>query len=421
MLRRLIDRIKRAKLWWEDRLSEGLTSVFKEGWSFLPRPFGKGRGFLRQPPGRKALFAAIGVVIVVGGASWLSSGGHDYLPLDSANTEITEEIDPGSSILRDILPGESPVAGALLFVSNLESRLVGSFSKRASDGSAGILGGPDQDSQISRLETASASALVAQGPVLAVVPSGGISEYAADNNVLTYAVEPADSLEAIAEAFGVSVQTLVGANNFNKNVKLKPGDKISVLPIDGVRHVVKRGDTLTSIAAKYKADKNRILAFNGLPDSGLINPGDELIIPGGQHVPISPRHAPAKEVPVSSLPSLTGYYGRPAGGRITQGLHRFNAADIGGRDWCNTPLYAAAAGTVILADGQGWNGGYGKYIKIAHDNDTITLYAHASQLLVSEGQWVTKGQAIALMGSTGNSTGCHAHFEVRGARNPFAQ
>ncbi|MBI4120269.1 MAG: peptidoglycan DD-metalloendopeptidase family protein [Parcubacteria group bacterium] len=398
------------KLWWEDRLSEGLAPFFKESWSFL----------LHRLPRRKAL-VIIGIVIVAAGsAGWLFSG-NDYLPLDSANTEITEEIDSGSSILKDILPRESPVAGALLFVSNLESRLVGSFSKRASDGSAGILGGPDQTSEISNLETASASALVAQGPVLAVVPSGGISEYEADSSILTYEVEAGDSLELIAESFGISVETLVGANNFKKGVKLKPGDKISILPVDGVRHVVKRGDTLDSIAAKYKADKNRILAFNGLPDNGLIKPGDELIIPGGRHVPISPKQAPAKEIPVSSLPNLTGYYGRPAGGRITQGLHPFNAADIGGRDWCNTPLYASAAGKVVLADGQGWNGGYGKYIKIAHDNGTITLYAHASQLLISEGQPVAKGQTIALMGSTGNSTGCHVHFEVRGARNPFAQ
>ncbi|MEK7500657.1 MAG: peptidoglycan DD-metalloendopeptidase family protein [Patescibacteria group bacterium] len=398
------------KLWWEDRLSEGLISVFKEGWSFL----------LRQSSRRKISVVIGGAIIAVGsGVVWLFSG-NDYMALDSANTEVTEEIDSASSVLKDILPRESPVAGALVFVSNLENRLAGSFIKKISDGSTGILGGPDQTSEISRLETASASALVAQAPVLAIVPSGGIAEYEADNSVLTYEVEPGDSLELIAEAFGVSVETLVGANNLNKNVKLKPGDKIAILPVDGVRHVVKRGDTLASIAAQYKADKNRILAFNGLADNGLIKPGEELIIPGGRHVPISREHAPVKEVPVSSLPNLGGYYGRPAGGRITQGLHKFNAADIGGRDWCNTPIYASAAGTVILADGQGWNGGYGKYVKIAHDNGTITLYAHESQLLVSEGQRVTKGQTMALMGSTGNSTGCHVHFEVRGARNPFA-
>lgn len=384
----------------------------------MPRLFlRQGRVFLFGSPRRKAFVIISGMVIAIGSAGWLFSG-NDYQSLDSASTEITEEVDSGSLTLKGLLPQESPVASALVFVSNLESRLVGSFVKR---GSAGIAGGPEDTGEISSLETASASALVAQGPVLAVVPSGGISEYEADSSVLTYEVEPGDSLESIAEAFGVSVETLVGANNFNKNIKLKPGDKISVLPVDGVRHVVKRGDTLDSIAAKYKADKNRILAFNGLPDNGLIRPGEELIIPGGQHVPISPRHAPAKEVPVSSLPNLGGYYGRPAGGRVTQGLHKFNAADIGGRDWCNTPLYAAAAGTVILADGQGWNGGYGKYIKIAHDNGTITLYAHESQLLVSEGQRVSKGQTIALMGSTGRSTGCHVHFEIRGARNPFAQ
>ena len=75
-----------------------------------------------------------------------------------------------------------------------------------------------------------------------------------------------------------------------------------------------------------------------------------------------------------------------------------------------TNIVAASDGTVILAN---WNGGYGKTVIIDHGSRKSTLYAHASRILVSEGQEVTKGQEIAEVGSTGMSTGPHLHFEVR--------
>lgn len=75
-----------------------------------------------------------------------------------------------------------------------------------------------------------------------------------------------------------------------------------------------------------------------------------------------------------------------------------------------TPIRAAKAGTVILA---GWNGGYGNSVVIDHGGGFTTLYAHQSRLRVSEGQAVKQGQQVGDMGSTGNSTGSHLHFETR--------
>ncbi|HXF97814.1 MAG TPA: M23 family metallopeptidase, partial [Gaiellaceae bacterium] len=75
-----------------------------------------------------------------------------------------------------------------------------------------------------------------------------------------------------------------------------------------------------------------------------------------------------------------------------------------------TPIRAAAAGTVIHA---GWLGGYGNLVVLDHGNGLATAYAHASAILVSVGQRVAQGETIALVGSTGNSSGPHLHFEVR--------
>jgi murein DD-endopeptidase MepM/ murein hydrolase activator NlpD len=99
-------------------------------------------------------------------------------------------------------------------------------------------------------------------------------------------------------------------------------------------------------------------------------------------------------------------------------LHGWNAVDIGAPR--GTAIYAAAAGTVIVARTGGWNGGYGNYVVISHPNGTETLYAHMSKVLASAGEQVAQGDTIGLVGMTGLATGNHLHFEVRGAANPFA-
>ena len=110
---------------------------------------------------------------------------------------------------------------------------------------------------------------------------------------------------------------------------------------------------------------------------------------------------------------------QPALGYNWGRIHGRNGVDVANS--CGTPIYAAADGTVAIADAVGYNGGFGKFIRINHPNGTETLYAHASKLLASIGQVVARGQQIATIGSTGRSTGCHVHFEVHGARNPLAK
>jgi murein DD-endopeptidase MepM/ murein hydrolase activator NlpD len=103
-------------------------------------------------------------------------------------------------------------------------------------------------------------------------------------------------------------------------------------------------------------------------------------------------------------------------------LHNYNAVDIA--DSCGTPIYAAADGLITESVAKGWNDGYGQYITIEHPNGSETLYGHLSQNTAAAGKYVFQGNLIGYMGNTGNThgpTGCHLHFEVRGAPNPLAK
>ena len=108
---------------------------------------------------------------------------------------------------------------------------------------------------------------------------------------------------------------------------------------------------------------------------------------------------------------VSGPITSPFGGRDHPifGDPRFHTGIDIGADYGDT-VVAADAGVVIYSD---WMGGYGKAVMIDHGNGIVTLYGHNSQLLVSEGQQVSKGQPISLAGATGYATGPHVHFEVR--------
>ena len=89
------------------------------------------------------------------------------------------------------------------------------------------------------------------------------------------------------------------------------------------------------------------------------------------------------------------------------------AIDIAGSGIYGQPIVAAASGTVSYAESGGWGGGYGTWLIIDHGNGYSTVYAHCSALAVGWGESVSQGQIIGYVGSTGDSTGPHLHFEVR--------
>lgn len=256
-------------------------------------------------------------------------------------------------------------------------------------------------------------------------PAGALSDVDAVNanagSISLYEVRTGDTLSSIALMFGVSVNTIRWANDIPVGGSIRVGQSLVILPVSGVSHTVKKGDTLASIAKKYKGDEDEIRAFNGLDDTATLTVGETIIIPDGE---IVPGQAPLASRPATSKlrgdggPSITGYYIAPlANYRKTQGLHGYNGVDLA--SYYGAPVFAAADGDVIIARQGGYNGGYGSYVVLRHDNGTQTLYAHLSAVKVSAGMRVSQGFTIGAMGNSGRSTGPHLHFEVRGARNPF--
>jgi len=100
-------------------------------------------------------------------------------------------------------------------------------------------------------------------------------------DVSVYEVRQNDTVSTIAQDFGVTTNTILWANDLDDPDMIQPGDKIFILPITGVKHIVKSGDTLKKIADKYEADEQRIIAFNELPADGNLKEGEEIVIPGG--------------------------------------------------------------------------------------------------------------------------------------------
>lgn len=240
------------------------------------------------------------------------------------------------------------------------------------------------------------------------------------DKIIYYTVEEGDNVNYIAKIFGLKPSTVLWANNLTSYSIIRPGDKLTILPVDGLLHKVVRGDTIAKIAKKYDTDAEKIIEFNKLASADDIQIGEKLIVPGGTK-PRPVYRVRSSWVPPASTVRGTGRMLWPATCRriTTYFGWRHSGLDIA----CSygSPIYAADSGTVIKAQG-GWNGGYGIMVIIDHGNGIQTLYGHLSKLYIRVGDKVSKGAAIGAMGSTGRSTGSHVHFEVRTGgyrRNPL--
>lgn len=231
-----------------------------------------------------------------------------------------------------------------------------------------------------------------------------------------YAAESGDTLKSVAEKFKISLETLLWANELSKTAVLKQGQKLIILPVSGIMHVVLEGDTVSEIAQTYQVKAEDVIEFNELSDENKIAAGDILIVPGAKQPKVKPQY---------TYVSLSNSYficPIPAPCKITQGLHWFNAVDFG-NGGCGDPVFAAAGGIVQRT---GYLSNAGNYARILHPNGVVTFYGHLAKSIVKPDDKVSQGQIIGYVGYSGITMpkgpgGCHLHFDVRFAVNPFAK
>ncbi|HOG60892.1 MAG TPA: LysM peptidoglycan-binding domain-containing M23 family metallopeptidase [Flexilinea sp.] len=262
----------------------------------------------------------------------------------------------------------------------------------------------------------------------------------ARTDVIKYVVQKGDTVTSIAEKFNLRPSTILWANPYtladNPHLVVE-GMELNILPVDGVYYDWHDGDGLNGVAEVYGVTPEDIINYpgNGLDPATIgdyshpnIAPGTWLIVPGGSReftnwsAPFITRENPA----VASIygpgacqsvmdgPVGSGVFIWPTIETRISGYNyseetNHRAIDIAGST--GNAVYASDAGVVVYA---GWNDwGYGNVVMIDHGNGWQTLYAHLDSYNVQCGYYVAAGDVIGAVGTTGNSSGPHLHFEMR--------
>ena len=261
------------------------------------------------------------------------------------------------------------------------------------------------------------------------------------DEILKYTVLDGDSVFGISEKFGLKPETILWGNYYvllDNPHALKPGQELSILPVDGTYHEWQQGEGLNGVAKYYGVTPEDIINYpaNNLDAATIgdyaapnIAPGTWLIVPNGRREFVS-WSAPlgvTRENPASARVLGEGACDPVSGGAVGYGTFIWPAnkhylsgfdyspstnhwgLDIAGNE--GEAVYATDAGVVVYA---GWNNyGYGNMIMVDHGNNFQSLYAHLTGYNVGCGQSVGQGELIGAIGTTGRSSGPHLHFEIR--------
>jgi len=271
----------------------------------------------------------------------------------------------------------------------------------------------------------------------------------------TYQVRPGDSLRAIAERTGAGSEAIARANGLAPPFLIQAGQRLTIP--GGRYHLVRAGETGIAIARAYGVDWSRIVTDNQLAEPYILRAGQRVLIPGGNPAerpvtaaeraaafrldiddlvtgsepaiaatqrPVRPTTTPARPVSavaqVAPPTSAPGRFVWPVRGTIVgrfgpgQSGERYNGIKVAVPT--GTPILAAADGVVAYAGSD--VAAFGGLVILKHGTNLTTVYGHASQLLVTRGQAVKKGQRIAISGATGFADRPMLHFEVRQGRTP---
>jgi murein DD-endopeptidase MepM/ murein hydrolase activator NlpD len=262
------------------------------------------------------------------------------------------------------------------------------------------------------------------------------------NEITEYEVQKGDTINGIADKFGLQPKTIFAANYAilqDNPDNLFPGEALQILPVDGVIWEWTGGISFGSWADYFQVKPEDIINFPannldpnivGDPQNANIPTGKWLVIPGGKyeyHLAGSLPLGITRTNPASAQVGGAGSCPPITGGAVGTGLfiyptdkhtlsgygysekNNHRGIDLAGDLGAN--LYATDGGVIVYA---GWNDyGYGNMIMIDHGTGFQSLYGHMSQIFVSCGENVSQGQVIGAVGSSGHSSGPHLHFEIR--------
>lgn len=223
--------------------------------------------------------------------------------------------------------------------------------------------------------------------------------------IISYRIKSGDTLWGIAVKFDIDVETIRWSNpTAAHNPDFVPLDtELIILPVKGAYVTVQPGDTVELLATRWGVAPEDIVNYplNHLQAGDALRPGEKLVIPHGQ---LEVNLAPPGPPPAGFA------YAWPIRGTVTQaysGAHR--AVDLGAP--YGAKVYAARAGRVVFRE---WSSvGYGFLVIVDHGDGSQAYYSHLKGAWANVGDWVARGGLVGEVGSTGNSTGPHVHFEIR--------
>jgi murein DD-endopeptidase MepM/ murein hydrolase activator NlpD len=260
------------------------------------------------------------------------------------------------------------------------------------------------------------------GQQLEIPAMGGSDQASTQVRTVEYTVVKGDSLWNISQKFDIKMHEIINLNQLQNITQLSVGQKLSIPATEKalaakaeiktfvttaqgekpkeVVHYVQKGETLWGISRKYQVSLQSITSANRISENSRLVVGQKLVIPNVRNSSVSSR---SFMWPIKGL--ITSQFGM----RTLEGRRDYHTGiDIDGHT--GDPIRAAENGTVSFS---GYINGYGKIIIIEHSGGYSSVYAHNSSNLVKERQTVSKGDIIAKLGTTGNSTGSHLHFEIR--------
>jgi murein DD-endopeptidase MepM/ murein hydrolase activator NlpD len=256
------------------------------------------------------------------------------------------------------------------------------------------------------------------------------------DKITTYTIQTGDTIIGIAEKFGLTPETILLCNRYilvGLPENLEPGTVINIPPMDGVIYIWVTGNGLNGVASFYGVTPDVIIDWpeNNLNRATLgdlslpnIPAGTSLFIPGGIAETVDWLPQVSRDTPAVSTSGGAGYCGEVTGVSGT-GTFIWPTTDtwLSGYDYTSIhhgididgdigfPIYASDAGVVVYAGSN--SNGYGNLNILDHDNGWQTVYGHLNAIYVSCGESVAQGYVIGELGTTGNSTGPHLHFEIR--------